>query len=219
MGNLPHYPEVMTESNTISMNLFGTTLTVADNQVLRLYGWKDINTSDLETKSFVIDVAKTYHLRFTEASSLELKDLSDVSYNPTSKEETDPSFDSTYDDVLLAKIETGTLVPLINKQELYAGHQMTGENNNPTHPARVFTFNWARTPTQSEGLVIGINAHSLTAFDDWTFTGRESVAGFDVMLVTLDRYKVHHKYRALDNNPDWEGGGIGTRFKQEVRAW
>ncbi|WP_253825699.1 phage tail protein [Vibrio sp. RE86] len=215
---LPHYPEIMTVNNQLDISLVGTTITVADNQVVRLYGWKDFNTTDLQTKSFEIDLAKTYHLRFTEDHALELKDLSDVGYNPTSKAETDPSFDSAYDDMLLAKIETGTLTPLINKHELHAEMQMVGMNTNPVHPARIFTYNWARTPFQVEGLIIGMNAHSMTAFEDWNNSFRERVSAFDVLLVNLNRYTVHHKYRALDDNVNWEGGQLGVRFKQEVRA-
>ncbi|MEF1288670.1 phage tail-collar fiber domain-containing protein [Vibrio sp. M260118] len=218
LSKLPHYPEVLTANNQLDISLVGTTLTVADNQVLRLYGWKDFNTTEIQTKSFEIDLAKTYHLRFTEANGLELKDLSDVVYNPTSKAETDPSFDSTYDDVLLAKIEAGILTPLINKPELNADMQMVGMSTNPVHPARIFTYNWARTPIQSEGLVIGINAHGIAAFEDWNFSGRENVTAFDVLLVNLNRYMVHHKYRANDSNPSWEGGQLGVRFRQEVKA-
>jgi len=218
LSKLPHYPEIMTANNQLDISLAGTNLTVADNQVIRLYGWKDFNTTDLQAKSFEVDLAKTYHLRFTEANGLELKDLSDLAYNPTSKAETDPSFDSTYDDVLLAKIEAGTLTPLINKPELNADMQMVGMSTNPVHPARIFTYNWARTPIQSEGLVIGINAHGMAAFEDWNFSSRENVTAFDVLLVNLNRYMVHHKYRANDSNPSWEGGQLGVRFRQEVKA-
>ncbi|AIW21355.1 hypothetical protein F0267_26180 [Vibrio coralliilyticus] len=218
MSKLPVFPEVITVNGQLDLSLYGTTLTIANGQIIRMYGWKDFDTTDFEVRTFEINLAKTYHLRFTEANGLELKDLSDLAYNPTSKAETDPSFDSTYDDVLLAKIETGTLTPLINKPELYAKTQMTGSNTNPVHPVRLFTYNWSRTPVQVEGLVIGINAHSLPGLEQWDYSARESVTGFDVLLVNLNRYTVHHKYRALDNNSSWTGGQLGVRFKQEVRA-
>ncbi|WP_235202582.1 phage tail-collar fiber domain-containing protein [Vibrio sp. B183] len=217
-GNLklPIYPEIKTDGNVVGLKLTGTELTVYNNPVY-FYGWQLHRINPTGTK-FTLDLSKTYHLRFSIQSGLKLKDVTDATYNPSSKAETDASFDSTYDDMLLAKIEAGTLVPLINKPVLYAGNQMKGENNNPTHPARIFTFNWARTPIQAEGLLLGINGHSLAAFEDWNNSAREGLTGFDVMLVALDRYKVHHKYRAMDDNPSWEGGIIGTRFKQEVRA-
>ncbi|WP_179292269.1 hypothetical protein [Vibrio coralliilyticus] len=217
-GNLklPIYPEVKTDGNVVGLNLIGTELTVYNNPVY-FYGWQlhRINPTGIK---FTVDLSKTYHLRFSIQSGLKLKDVTDATYNPSSKAETDASFDSTYDDMLLAKIESGTLTPLINKPELYAETQMTGTNTNPVHPARLFTYNWARTPIQSEGLVIGINAHSLSGLEDWNYSARESVTGFDVLLVNLNRYTVHHKYRALDNNSSWTGGQLGVRFKQEVRA-
>ncbi|WP_029236246.1 pyocin knob domain-containing protein, partial [Vibrio coralliilyticus] len=217
-GNLklPIYPEIKTDGNVVSLKLTGTELTVYNNPVY-FYGWQlhRINPTGIK---FTVDLSKTYHLRFSIQSGLELKDVTDATYNPSSKAEMDASFDSTHDDMLLAKIETGTLIPLINKPELYADMQMVGVSNNPDHPDRIFSYNWARTPVQVEGLVIGINGHSLASFEDWNASAREGITGFDVMLVTLDRYKAHHKYRAMDDNTSWTGGQLGVRFKQEVRA-
>ncbi|WFB49902.1 hypothetical protein [Vibrio coralliilyticus] len=219
LSKLPIYPEVLNESGQLSIALAGTTLTIPDNQTIRMFGWKDFNTSDFQTKSLEIDLAKIYHLRFTEANGLELKDLSDLVYNPTSKAETDVSFDSSYDNVLLAVIDSGSITALINKSVLYASNETEGANANNVFPERELLINWARTPINSSGVVIGIHAQSYEAFSDWSVNSRiDSVVSFDVLLVSLDRYKCRHKYRAQDDNASWTGGELGVRFKQEVRA-
>ena len=215
---LPHYPEVMANGNQLDISLSGTTITVAENQIIRLYGWKDFNTTDLQTKSFEIDLSKTYHLRFTEANGLELKDLSDVGYNSTSKPETDVSFDSTLNDVLLAKVDSGIVVTLINKDTLYASNVHSSSNYNTEHPQVSMDLNWGRTPIKTNGMFIGINGHGWSSLENWNSTTREAITAFDHVLLSISRYQCVHKYRTQDDYPTPSNGAIGVRFKQEVAA-
>lgn len=219
LSKLPIYPEVISESGQLDIVLTGTTLTVPDNQTIRMFGWKDFNTTDFQTKSFEIDLVKTYHLRFTETNSLELKDLSDVGYNPTTKAETDVSFDSTNSDVLLAKIDAGQLTRLINKSKLHGTKSTTIQLTNTVHPIERLTINWGRTPSRSQGLVLGANAQSYAGLIDWNYNVRgQDLVAFDVVLETISRYECEHKFRCLDNHGDLVNGETGIRVSQEVSA-
>lgn len=105
--------------------------------------------------------SKTYHLRWSPTGGFVLKDLADVAYNPTTANESDPIFDSTYDNMLVARVVTNagnvaTLTSLANKDRLwleYANIQTTGSNIEAGASSWTLAFrnviipiNWARVP-------------------------------------------------------------------------
>lgn len=117
---LPIYPECLTPDNKLSLDLTGTTLTVQEGQALRLRGWFDVSTADIDlvNRQFQIDVAKTYHLRYDRVNGFRLVDLSDVAYNPDAVNQKDARFDSTFDDVLLALIDQGQVTSYKNVADI-----------------------------------------------------------------------------------------------------
>lgn len=102
---LPIYPEVYTDDNHFGIGDDSGSVTVPSGVTLVFRGIYKYETSE-ETFSTVAD--KTYHLRMDIDGNITLNDLSDTDYNPDSLSETDESFDTTYDDMLIAKVETDT---------------------------------------------------------------------------------------------------------------
>ncbi|WP_438461851.1 hypothetical protein [Marinomonas sp. PE14-40] len=118
---LPIYPEVMSDDSRLAMTLDSSVLTIEANQIIRLYGWLEINTSDYAVRTFSINDTKTYHLRFNLTDGFYLKDLSDVEYNPDSLEDFETAFDTSYDDLLLAEFKSGVLKVYKNVSDIPKG--------------------------------------------------------------------------------------------------
>jgi hypothetical protein len=105
---------------------------------------------------FATLASKTYHLRWSYADGYALKDLSDVAYNPTSAAETSTIFDSTYDDMLIARVITNSsnvasITNLINNARIEtrvsrASAVGDGGANSGTGPTTSHTLDFARTP-------------------------------------------------------------------------
>lgn len=112
---LPIMPEVTTPTNRLSVIIEHQQLTIFPNQVIRWRGWQDFNTADYSEnqRQFFIEKDKTYHLRWSPQNGFGLKDLADTTYNPQGLDEHDVVFDTTYDDVLMGKIETNVFYPAI----------------------------------------------------------------------------------------------------------
>ena len=124
-------------------------------------GIKLYNTSDYDeaSRTFDTEASKIYHLRWNPADGFSLNDLADdETYNPGSLDENDATFDSTYDDMLVARIVTNssnvaTVTHLSNKHQL-TGFKAGSVNFGVLPPGGhasavqepVQTVNFARTP-------------------------------------------------------------------------
>lgn len=135
-----------------------------------LYNTTDISSGD-RTKTTL--ASKTYHLRWRYNGgmpALVLADLADSGYNPAALAETNAAFDSTYDDMLIARVvtdvvNTPTVTALKNlarlaHSEILGGTsgQLVGSNGSSWLFAK--TLNWGRTPDQrmmAVAKVIGTN--------------------------------------------------------------
>lgn len=104
---------------------------------------------------------KTYHLRWDRVNGFALYDLAAGSYNPSAVPETDVSFDTTYDSMLVARVVTSaanvlTITPLLNKASLwldYDNTQTIGSQIDPGASAWTLAYrnvsvpiNWGRRP-------------------------------------------------------------------------
>jgi hypothetical protein len=112
---------------------------------------------------------KTYHLRWNPTDGFTLKDLSNSVYNPSAAAETSVVFDSTYDDMLLARVVTNssnvaTITNLANAHDLrtsgqnvdargsFSGSSVSsagyegGVLPNNISNYNTVTLNWARLP-------------------------------------------------------------------------
>lgn len=129
-ARLPIFPEVTDAGNVIVVTSPGAgTVRVPGGATLMHRGIYSITTV---LTDFATVASKTYHLRWRKATGFGLFDLADVAYNPTVSPETDPKFDSTFDDALIARVITNganlaTITNLANAHSL----QLTGVETDP----------------------------------------------------------------------------------------
>ncbi|SNZ11882.1 hypothetical protein SAMN06265182_2129 [Persephonella hydrogeniphila] len=139
----PIYPEILTPDNTLSVsgvnNGDGTaTISIAEGQEFLIQDVK-VNTTGRTDLLFTVPIPTTagqvdiYHLRYSlngkpinshtpNKNSFYLINVADANYNPNTVDESDPQFDTQYDDMLVAKIEIDdagniTITSYINKNE------------------------------------------------------------------------------------------------------
>lgn len=170
--NLPIFPQIEETDNKLTVsNLGGGSLQIAAGQSFLWRGWTRIDTDDFSSgdRTLSTSSSKTYHIRWhapgtgdaTPESSypngrFRIKDLADAGYNPSSLAETNAAFDSSYDNMLIAKVVTdgsniATVSALANKDQLTDQIQNIGtatSNSKANAASRTVatTYNWARTP-------------------------------------------------------------------------
>lgn len=150
------HPEIETATNKFAIvNNGNGTITLSAGQSV-LWRGSVLQSTDLFTapqRTFAHSANNDYHLRWSRTGGLSLKDLDDGTYNPTAAAEHDPNFDSTYDDLLIARITTNgsnvaTIVPLANAAvmvgEIVGAARTTGGSE--TDHVYNFTTTFARTP-------------------------------------------------------------------------
>lgn len=182
LANMPVH-SLVGAAGTIAYTSGSGTIIVSTGQTITRRGVKVYNLDNLSlaNRTFVTLANKTYHLRWyapgvgraTPASSwpagrLYLEDIADPTYNPSVVAEANAAFDSTFDNVILARVVTDganalTVTALINKPELGAYLSVSGasgamsSNLNSIYTGAV-SYNWGRAPlvTALEGAhVIG----------------------------------------------------------------
>lgn len=169
--NLPIYPEIQSSGNVLTFTTSTGQIVVNSGLTWLHRGWQAYASANLSSgnRTFTTSANKTYHLRWhapgtgsaTPAASYPsgrflLQDLADNTYNPSSLAEYNKAFDTTYDDMLCAKVVTNgsnvlTVTPLLNKNRHAALFQRTNYgllgNGYGLIQTDVYTINWARTPT------------------------------------------------------------------------
>lgn len=157
-ARLLFYPEVLNTDGRIIVTSPGT------GQV-RLPGGVDflhrgISLLTTAQTDYNTDPSKIYHLRWDKVNGFRLLDLSSVGYNPTALAETSGVFDSSYDDMLVARVVTNssnvaTITNLVNKDRIYVeGEGSQGALNDDSGPLlpsgmvyyNTINLNWARRP-------------------------------------------------------------------------
>lgn len=103
-ARLPIYPEVLRADGMIPIVSPSTGQVRVPAGVDFLH--RGIFTVTTVQTDFATAASKTYHLRWSPAGGFVLKDLSDVAYNPGSVPEASTVFDSSYDDMLVARVVT-----------------------------------------------------------------------------------------------------------------
>ncbi len=176
-ARFPIYPEVLNTDGRITMVSPGS-------GVVRIPGGVDflhrgiglITTSQTDYNT---DPSKTYHARWNPIDGFALKDLASPGYNPTALAETNATFDSKYDDMLIARIITNagnvaTIDSLANKDRLFVTFSKnTMEKQAGTWgglPALSGAQNWSRTPKQ-----ISVPSYSVEATNGFEATVKQTV--------------------------------------------
>lgn len=156
-ARLPVFPHVTTNVN----GKVGTTSTGSGNVRIPA-GVTILHRGIFPIATVLTDLvtvaSKTYHLRCDlTTGTFSLKDLADtVGYNPAALVETDPSFDSTFDNMLVARVVTNvsnavTITDLVNLDDLFWSELKSGAGsalsvNYDSSFTGTVTMNWSRTP-------------------------------------------------------------------------
>lgn len=117
-ARLPVYPEFLTTDGKITVTSPATgTIRIPGGISFLHRGIFTVTTTEID---FVSVASKTYHVRWSQSGGYTMEDLADVAYNPSSYAETHEDFDSTFDDMLIARVITNssnvaTITNLVNK--------------------------------------------------------------------------------------------------------
>ncbi|WP_163832168.1 phage tail protein [Spartinivicinus ruber] len=128
-SQMPIAAEILNDDNRLKVNLSSQLLTIKPNQIIRWRGWKNFNTASYSEgeRTFSYEQDKTYHLRWSPSTGFNLRDLEDSTYNTHGLDEQHVSFDSSYDDVLLGKIESSQFYPAIIASKRIYRPQISGK--------------------------------------------------------------------------------------------
>lgn len=153
-SRLPFYPDVLNVDGHLSVVSPSTGLVRVPAGLDFMHrGIYRVTTAQTD---FPTDPSKTYHLRWNPADGFVLRDLASGSYNSGSLAEVNPVFDSTYDDMLVARVITNSsnaasVTNLINKVDLTRRAVLHGTDlqlvgANASNVLVQDSYNWARTP-------------------------------------------------------------------------
>lgn len=207
-GRIRAYPEVATADGRMGITVPGV------GQVRIPAGVTVWHRSIFSYTTAQTDLAtaasKTYHLRQNLLDgSFALKDLANGAYNPGALAEANATFDSTYDDMLAAKVVTDALnvVTVINlankvKGELVASFAKTTKESQATGswaglPLLSGAINFARTPRCS-----------IVLADGEVSTGADAVT---LMSATATRYALSAwalGYGDIGGAPKYQSGAM-----------
>jgi hypothetical protein len=156
-ARLPIFPEIQNTAGTLVVTApsTGTVRVPAGTNFLHR-GIFLITTAQTD---FPTDPSKTYHLRWNPTDGFVLRDLASGVYNPGTLSESNPVFDSAFDDMLVARVITNssnvaTITNLANKARMTSDQTVTGDaavittgsgNDGARYTANV-SWNFARTP-------------------------------------------------------------------------
>lgn len=154
-ARLPIFPEIVSADGSFNLSVpaNGSVRIPAGIEIIH----RGIFSLMTVQQDFSTVANKTYHLRWNPDTGFDLKDMADGAYNPSALPEADPSFDSSYDNMLVAKVETNgsnvaTIRNLKNKHRLRKRHHVTGPSGalGPSDWNSAYSgtapLDWARTP-------------------------------------------------------------------------
>lgn len=196
-ARLPIYPEVQSADGRINFTQPAAgTVRMPGGVNLLHRGISVVTTSQTDFETLA---SRVYHLRWSPQNGFQLKLLTDPTYNPNSYPETHAEFDSTFDDVLLARVVTNsgnvaTVTSLANKHDLRASGELdtamtNAEFDNDVLPSQISKFrtislNWARSPQAYMTAANDIRADHREA------TGAGFFGEFSIGVRTESRYAI-----------------------------
>lgn len=154
-ARLPIYPEIVSSDGRLNVTspATGTVRIPSGVDFIHRGIWIETTTEE----DFATTANKTYHVRWSYSGGYSLEDLADSGYNSGALAETVSTFDSVFDDMLIARVTTNssnvaTITNLANKARLSLNSVVTGTNmfqslKNFANAQISQTLDWARTPT------------------------------------------------------------------------
>lgn len=120
-ARLPIFPDVATIDGRFSVTAPTTGIIALGAGTAFLH--RGIFSTTTAYQEFSTDPSKTYHLRWNPTDGFVLRDLASGTYNPGTLAETNVAFDSTFDDMLVARVITNssnvaTITNLSNKDRI-----------------------------------------------------------------------------------------------------
>lgn len=207
-ARLPIFPEVTTNNGVIAVTAPSTgTVRVPASATILHRGIRTYTTAETDLST---TASKTYHLRWNPTAGFALKDLADTGYNPTVAAETNAAFDSTYDDMLVARIVTNsskvaTITNLVNKALLTkSGEVLLNSQNyifqNETAVSSITSgatqeINWARRPQVSIG--------GITDFDSQSELSSAAETNFGFRIVSRYSFLAIYQVTGNPNRQIW----------------
>lgn len=197
-ARLPIFPEVDSADGKINVTSPAAgTIRIPSGVDFLHRGIFPVTTAETD---FSTDASKTYHVRWSSASGYELKDLASGTYNAGALDEDDSTFDSAYDDMLIARVVTNssnvaTITNLANRARLTVNSVISPDawrNSNANGAEGDFSmnFNWARTPTgRGFSLVSSIWDEGSSSHGDHDLFLKEYGGGAGVSDFPIDRYR------------------------------
>ncbi len=195
-ARLPIFPEISTSDGTMTLTAPTTgTIRVPGGVTFMHRGIFPVTTTQTD---FATEASNTYHVRWNTTDGLVIKRLSDTTYNPSSLSETNASFDSRYDDMLIARVITNssnvaTITNLINKQDIRAA----GEEFAPKGSLGDYAYQDGVRPSQiSQYTAVNINfartpVAVMTAANDMAINiVGDLVKELNIGVRALNRYQV-----------------------------
>lgn len=177
----PIHPEILTADNKAALTSSTAEVVVSAGTAFIHRGINRYSTDSFSApaRTFATTSSKTYHLRWYApghtlapkvtypVGRLMLRDLADVAYNTGSVAETSNVFDTTYDDMLIARVVTSagnvpTVTAMKNRAQLVATLAKTSMQQGAS---------WGALETAG---------HRLSATIDWSRTPKVSLAYFNV---------------------------------------
>lgn len=196
-ARLPIFPEVMTNNGVIAVTAPSTgTIRIPASATILHRGIRTYTTAETDLST---TASKTYHLRWNPTDGFALKDLADTGYNSTVAAETNAAFDSSYDDMLVARIVTNssnvvTITNLANKarlrkRELTVGPSsaLTPSNWNSAFSAST-ALEWARTP-EIVAIVGNVRTAGGSALEYANYISERSVTRYEVSSTVNSNWK------------------------------
>ncbi|NEW96653.1 hypothetical protein [Rhodopseudomonas sp. BR0G17] len=179
---IPIYPGISTGSGKMTITAGSGSLTIDAAQSWTRRGYFIYSTDQFASadRTFATTANKTYHLRWIAPGQalapattypngrFMLRDLADATYNPTAAAETAITFDSAFDDMLIARVTTDgsnalTVLPLYNLPVLAGDTAIaySGTKNADASGRLVvkcssipMTLNWARSPNRGGAAIM-----------------------------------------------------------------
>lgn len=222
--NMLFFPETVTGGGLISISAITGQATIAAGQEIIWRGVKRISTTSFTTAALQFatvanksGLKNCYHLRLyfpghanAPAATYPngrfmLRDLADAAYNPGALDETSTTFDSKYDDMLVARITTNasnalTITAVRNKDELLASETFVSAyvSSGSVQHSFVSTINFGRTPTP---LLQAIAA-----------PGGNKDTDPQATVTSTNRYEVSIYLYSWPDNPTYTDSRIGASF-------
>lgn len=213
-SRIPIFPEVQRDDGLIAVTAPSIgIIRVPGNITFTHRGVFNVTTIETD---FSTNSNKIYHIRWNPTDGYQMKDLSDLAYNPSSLDESNIAFDTLFDDMLIARVVTNssnfsTITNLSNKSRL--GYSEDRERstlgvvsetsayggNSIVKRDIVFDLNWSRKPIVTE-----IRALVGATFPKPVGFGLHG-AGNAVHNKSVDRYKVQFD-AATDFYQESQGG-------------